>query len=128
MNNRIAADLPDLLRQAGFQNIETLPADEHYQKGMEGFKQHLGIWSKVAGLRQMVEEGYLEDALRLKAIEEYNHWIENEAVSMTLTLNDVRGHAVKGKQKQGVVFEGVGLLLFLQEYWIILFPEKEYGF
>jgi hypothetical protein len=27
----------------------------------------------------------------LKAIEEYNNWIENEAVSMTMKLNEVRG-------------------------------------
>jgi hypothetical protein len=39
----------------------------------------------------MVEEGYLENDLRLKAIEEYNHWVETDAISMTMKLNEVRG-------------------------------------
>jgi hypothetical protein len=29
--------------------------------------------------------------LRLKAIEEYDNWIENSAISMTMKLNEVRG-------------------------------------
>jgi hypothetical protein len=36
------------------------------------FNSKVGIWSKVAGSKQMVEEGYLEDNLRRKAKEEYN--------------------------------------------------------
>jgi hypothetical protein len=38
-----------------------------------------------------VEEGYLDNDLRLKAIEEYNEWLENKAISMTMKLNEVRG-------------------------------------
>ena len=91
MNNQIADDLTSLLQQAGFKNIEQLNSDEHYKKGDTDFYIHLGIWSKVAGSRQMVEEGYLTDVLRLQAIAEYNQWIEREAVSMTLKLNEVRG-------------------------------------
>ena len=49
------------------------------------------IWSKVAASRQMVEEGYISDELRLKTIEEYNYWIEHSAISMTMKLNEVRG-------------------------------------
>lgn len=91
MNNQIADDLYSLLQQTGFKDIEQLNSDEHYKKGDQDFHYNLGIWSKVAGLRQMVEEGYLTEELRLKAIEEYNSWIENDAVSMTLKLNEVRG-------------------------------------
>ncbi|MEM6378923.1 MAG: hypothetical protein AAF705_11955, partial [Bacteroidota bacterium] len=50
-----------------------------------------GIWSKVAGSTQMVEEGYLDDRLRLQAIQEYNDWVEYEAESMTMKLKEVRG-------------------------------------
>ena len=91
MNNQIADDLHSLLQQAGFNNIEQINSDEHYKKGEIDFYFKVGIWSKVAGSRQMVEEGYLTDDLRLKAIEEYDKWIENDAISMTMKLNEVRG-------------------------------------
>jgi len=91
MNNKIGEDLPLLLKEAGFHSIEKINSDEVYLQEDVDFKSKIGIWSKVAGSRQMVEEGYLEDELRLKAIEEYNNWIENSAISMTMKLNEVRG-------------------------------------
>ncbi|MCG9791656.1 methyltransferase domain-containing protein [Flavobacterium algicola] len=89
MNNRIAEDLADLLKEVGFHSIENINADEHYTAIDNKVK--IGIWSKVAGSSQMVEEGYLDNELRLKAIEEYNNWIETKAISMTMKLNEVRG-------------------------------------
>jgi len=91
MNNRIAEDLPSLLQETGFHSIEKINSDEFYNEERHNYKSKIGIWSKVAGSLQMVEEGYLENDLRLKAIEEYNHWIETEAISMTMKLNEVRG-------------------------------------
>lgn len=91
MDNEIADNLPGLLETAGFTAIETFHADEHYDRSRPDFPSKVSIWSNVAGSKQMVEEGYLDNALRLQAIEEYNHWVENEAVSMTLKLNEVRG-------------------------------------
>lgn len=91
MNNRIADDLSDMMQAVGFQAVEVINSDEHYEKTRKDFKQKVGIWSKVAGSSQMVEEGYLEDTLRLQAIEEYNSWVEQKAVSMTMKLNEVRG-------------------------------------
>ncbi|MBW4362673.1 methyltransferase domain-containing protein [Flavobacterium taihuense] len=91
MNNRIAEDLPDLLKEAGFHSIEKINSDDFYNEERSDYKSKIGIWSKVAGSLQMVEEGYLDNELRLKAIEEYNHWIETEAISMTMKLNEVRG-------------------------------------
>jgi ubiquinone/menaquinone biosynthesis C-methylase UbiE len=91
MNNRIAEDLPHLLEEAGFHSIEKINSDELYNEERIDYKSRIGIWSKVAGSLQMVEEGYLDNELRLKAIEEYNHWIETEAISMTMKLNEVRG-------------------------------------
>lgn len=91
MNNKIAEDLPQLLNEVGFHSIEKINSDEIYNNGDSDFKSKIGIWSKVAGSTQMVEEKYLEDESRLNAIEEYNNWIENSAVSMTMKLNEVRG-------------------------------------
>jgi len=91
MNNEMAEDLPKLLEEVGFKSIEKINSDEFYQKDRPDFISKIGIWSKVAGSRQMVEEGYISDDLRLKAIKEYDKWIVKEAVSMTMKLNEVRG-------------------------------------
>jgi ubiquinone/menaquinone biosynthesis C-methylase UbiE len=91
MNNKIAEDLPDLLKEVGFHSVEKINSDEHYDIQHPNYKSKIGIWSKVAGLTQIVEEGYLDDQLRLKAIDEYNNWIETDVISMTMKLNEVRG-------------------------------------
>lgn len=91
MNNGIADDLPDLLKEIGMCFIEKINSDKHYEKQRSDFVSKVGIWSKVAGSMQMVEEGYLDNSLRLRAIEEYNDWVENYAISMTMKLNEVRG-------------------------------------
>lgn len=64
-------------RQYGDLSIDFPP---HYLEDIEEFE-----------LAQMVEEGYLDNSLRLKAIEDYNEWIETDAISMTMKLNEVRG-------------------------------------
>ncbi|MBC8111531.1 MAG: class I SAM-dependent methyltransferase [Verrucomicrobia bacterium] len=91
MNNQMAEDLPELLTEAGFQSVEKINADELYKRENADFKSKAGIWSKVAVSKQMVEEGYLDDVLRLKAIEEYNHWVDNIGIFMEMKLNEVRG-------------------------------------
>jgi len=91
MSNGIADDLPDLMKEIGMVEVEKINSDEHYEKNRTDFNAKVGIWSKVAGSKQMVEEGYLDDNLRMKAIEEYNEWLENKAISMTMKLNEVRG-------------------------------------
>ncbi len=91
MNNRIGEDLPDLLKEVGFHSIVKINSDEFYNEERIDYKSKIGIWSKVAGSHQMVEDGYLDNELRLKAIEEYDNWIETEAISMTMKLNEVRG-------------------------------------
>lgn len=91
MNNGIADDLPNLLEEIGLSCVEKINSDEHYEKSRSDFKSKVGIWSKVAGSKQMVEEGYLDNDLRLNAIKEYNDWVDNKAISMTMKLNEVRG-------------------------------------
>ena len=39
----------------------------------------------------MVIEGCIDNDLRLKAIEDYNDWVQNAAISMTMKLTEVRG-------------------------------------
>jgi ubiquinone/menaquinone biosynthesis C-methylase UbiE len=91
MNNGIADDLASMMQEGGFHSVETINSDEHYDRKREDFKTRVGIWSKVAGSSQMVEEGYLDNNLRLKAINEYDNWVEKDAISMTMKLNEVRG-------------------------------------
>lgn len=78
--------------------IEKINSDEHYERNRDDFNSKVGIWSEVAGSVQMVKEGYLNDDLRLKAIEEYNEWLENKAISMTMKLNEVRGKILTREQ------------------------------
>lgn len=91
MNNQIADNLPEYLEQAGFHSIEVLNSNEVYTKGEANFISKIGIWSVVAGSSQMVEEGYLKDTDRLKAIKEYNNWIQTEAELMVMKLKEIRG-------------------------------------
>ena len=91
MNNGIADDLPELMKEIGMEGIEKINSDEHYERHRNDFDSKVGIWSQVASSKQMVEEGYLDDNLRLKAIEEYDEWVENKSISMTMKLNEVRG-------------------------------------
>lgn len=92
MNNEIADHLPGLFKQSGFHAIETLNADEVYQRGSASFAGKMGIWSKVAELRgpQMVQGGYITDAARIQAIHEYDTWIADKAEKMVMKLKDIR--------------------------------------
>lgn len=91
MNNRIADHLADYFKEAGFHDIESFNSDEIYKKGDVNFVERVGIWSKVAGLKQIVEEGYISENLRLKAIAEYDDWTINDAQKMVMKLKEVRG-------------------------------------
>lgn len=91
MNNKIAEALSGMMHEVGLSSIEVLNSNEYYERENENFKSKVGIWSKVAGLNQIVEEGYIENEYRLQVIEEYNEWVEKEAISMTMKLNEVRG-------------------------------------
>ena len=91
MNNHVAEDLPGYFEEAGFTAIETFNADEVYTKGEPDFINKAGIWAKVAQSQQMVEEGYIDDELRLLAIDEYTHWVANDAERMVMKLKEIRG-------------------------------------
>lgn len=99
MNNRIEEDVSAMMTEIGLSSIEVLNANEYYERGKENFKSKVGIWSKVAGLTQIVEEGYLKEAYRLQVIEEYDEWVEKEAHSMTMKLKEIRGKMKNDKIK-----------------------------
>lgn len=95
MNNKIAEDLSDMMTEVGFHSVEVLNSNEHYERSNENFQSKVGIWSKVAGLDQIVEEGYIKDEDRQQVIKEYDEWVAKEAISMTMKLNEVRGKMIK---------------------------------
>lgn len=84
------------MKEIGWVDIEKINSDEHYKKYRNDRNAKIGIWSEAAGSKQMVEAGYLDNNLRLKAIEEYNEWLENKAISMTMKLNEVKGKSCLG--------------------------------
>ncbi|AMR31782.1 methyltransferase [Mucilaginibacter sp. PAMC 26640] len=91
MNNHIAEDLPAYFSEAGLSHMEVLNANEVYSKGNANFEHKIGIWSSVAQMTQMVDEGYISNEDRLQAIEEYDNWIKTDAEQMTMKLKEVRG-------------------------------------
>ena len=91
MDNRIADNLARYFTELGLFDIEVLNSDEHYRRQDENFTNRVGIWSKVAGLKQVADEGYVTEVIRLKAIEEYDQWVKTEALAMTMKLKEVRG-------------------------------------
>ena len=91
MNNKISEDLSAMMTEVGFHSVAVLNSNEHYERGNKNFQSKVGIWSKVAGLDQIVEEGYIADDYRLQVIKEYDEWVEKDAISMTMKLNEVRG-------------------------------------
>ncbi|MBC9909790.1 methyltransferase domain-containing protein [Chitinophaga varians] len=92
MDNEIADHLPALFEKAGYRNIQSFNADEKYSRAVAGFPNRAAIWSKVAELRgpQVVEHGFITEAERLQAIEEYDAWTLHTAQSMTMKLKDVQ--------------------------------------
>jgi ubiquinone/menaquinone biosynthesis C-methylase UbiE len=94
MNNHIASDLGRYFQEAGLSAVSTFNSDEACRKHDKNFLEKMSIWSKVASLKQIVEEGYITEELRLKAIEEYDSWIKTGAERMLIKLNEVRGISV----------------------------------
>lgn len=91
MNNEIGDHLAGFFKSAGFKNIETLNSEEYYQRSEENFTFRAAIWSKVAAIKQIADDGYITEAERLKTIGEYDQWIVTDAQTMTLKLNETRG-------------------------------------
>jgi hypothetical protein len=87
MDNAIADHVVDLVHVQALK-INVTQQDEYAERGMEGFDTHISLWKKVAETRgnQLVADGYITEAARLQAIEEYGMWAKEEAKSMRLYL------------------------------------------
>lgn len=90
MDNRIADNLTGYFSEIALDSVEVIPADEVYRKDDDDFVQRAGIWSKVAELRQIVDEGFIKEEVRLQAIAEYNQWVQSDAQMMIMKLKEVR--------------------------------------
>ena len=91
MNNQIADHLKGLMEQAGLKSIQEIDASETYTKDRSDFTSKVGIWSKVADNPQMKKDKYLSQEQSELTVKTYDAWVENEAVSMTMYLKEVRG-------------------------------------
>ena len=91
MNNEIANDLTEMMKEVGMHSIQEINSDELYERYRADFTSKVGIWSKVATLDQVVDEGYITDSERLLAIKEYDKWVADKAICMIMKLNEVRG-------------------------------------
>jgi len=88
MDNAIGETIRDYFEAKGLTILATLDASEYSDNTMPGFKSHISLWTKVAETRgkQLVADGYVTEAERLKAIEDYDAWCATEARSMKLYL------------------------------------------
>lgn len=92
MDNQMADHLPLLFQQAGFSQIQVQEANESCGRGEAGFADKAAIWSAVARLRgpQMVQSGFITETERLQAIDDYDAWLKEGALSMTMKLKDIQ--------------------------------------
>lgn len=93
LNNEIADQLVGMFEAVGLREIEVTAQHEPFSRGEPGFEAHVGIWKKVMETRgkQVVEDGFLAEGVRLQAIEDYGKWMEQEAQSMRLYLLGISG-------------------------------------
>ncbi len=91
MDNRMAENLARHLEDTGLTNVTVHNADEIYQRDQPDFVSRAGIWSKVAELKQIVAEGFISEDVRVKAIADYDRWLQTDAECMIMKLNEVRG-------------------------------------
>lgn len=92
-DNQIADNLPNIYQNLGLSDINIVAQHETSVRGEEEFEATTRIWSIVAETRgkQVVQDGYCSEELRLQTIQEYDTWIKNDAQSMRLYLLAVEG-------------------------------------
>ena len=91
----MAECLPIIFNENGLRNIEVRESNETYLKDQDDFEDKLGIWIKVASSKQLVEEQYVTEELRQKAILDYQNWISSDAQAMQMMLKEVRGQKIE---------------------------------
>ncbi len=94
MNNQLADQMETIFSEAGLKNITVTDESEFSAEEDVDFLETAGIWKKVAETRghQLVKDGYVTEDERLKALDEYDQWLHNEAISMKMYLLATAGH------------------------------------
>lgn len=87
-DNEIADHLTEIYESIGLKSITNIAQHEISEVGQERFKGDVRIWNVVAETRgnQVVKDGFVSEELRLKAIQDYDTWIANDAQRMKLYL------------------------------------------
>jgi ubiquinone/menaquinone biosynthesis C-methylase UbiE len=93
MQNDIADRLAGYFETAGLLEIATTGQSETVRRTDAGYADKLGIWAKVAETRghQLVVDGYVTEAQRQAAVQDYTAWMATEADSMEMYLLAVEG-------------------------------------
>lgn len=97
MNNRIADSLEFSFLKAGLDVMQISDESELSRREDADFYQAAGIWKVVAETRgkQLVADGFISEEDRLTTIEEYDHWLTADAVSMKMYLRAITGQKKK---------------------------------
>ena len=94
MNNQIADHLSTMLSEIGLKNNTVTNEAEVSFNDSPDFYETAGIWKKVAETRghQLVKDGFVTEQERMDAVNEYDRWLCNEAISMKMYLLAATGY------------------------------------
>jgi hypothetical protein len=92
-DNAIAGRLPAMVESVGAADVALSPQHELTVRGSSDFVQRASIWADVAATRghQMVRDGFVSEAERHAAEQEYRAWVVADAEAMALHLVAVHG-------------------------------------
>ena len=93
MSNVIADRLEEWFREAGLDSVAVTPQHEVTGRGDTDFAERILLWAKVAESRgvQMVADGYLTEAERALAEQQFRLWTTDSAIRQRLYLLCVEG-------------------------------------
>ena len=93
MDNEIIDHLSPSFEALSLKDIKVIDQVEISKKEDPDFVQSMQIWSDVARYRgpKIVQDGFIAENVRLQAIEDYEAWIKNKAVSQILYLKSISG-------------------------------------
>ncbi len=93
MLNDIADHLPGYFREAGLEDISVSDQSELTRRTDADYPARMGIWAKVAEARgpQLAADGYITEPGRLRAVQEYNEWMETDGDQMEMYIRSTDG-------------------------------------
>ena len=93
MDSQVADHLANMFEKVGLKNITVSNHSEQTNSTDTDFAKHINIWAIVAATRgkQMVSDGYITEAERAAAEEDYQNWAATTAQSMNMYLLAVTG-------------------------------------